>query len=61
MNTKQDICKKAILAGILIGFGVIINLKSDDRIIGALLFTPATKAIAAVSVEHYFLVLVCSQ
>lgn len=39
MNTKQDICKKAILAGILIGFGVIINLKSDDRIIGALLFS----------------------
>lgn len=39
MNTKQDTIKKSILAGILIGLGVIINLQSDDRVIGALLFS----------------------
>lgn len=31
--------KKSIFAGVLIGFGVIINLKLDDPIIGALLFS----------------------
>ena len=39
MNTKKDIFKKSTLAGILIGLGVIINLQSDNRIIGALLFS----------------------
>ena len=39
MNTKKDTFKKSTLAGILIGLGVIINLQSDNRIIGALLFS----------------------
>ena len=39
MNIKKDTFKKSILAGILIGLGVIINLQSDNRIIGALLFS----------------------
>ena len=33
------VIKKSFLAGLLIGLGVIINLQSDNRIIGALLFS----------------------
>lgn len=36
---SKEVIKKSILAGILIGLGVIINLRSDDRVIGALLFS----------------------
>lgn len=36
---STEVIKKSILAGILIGLGVIINLQSDNRIIGALLFS----------------------
>jgi len=35
----SNIIKKSILAGILIGLGVIINLQSENPIIGALLFS----------------------
>lgn len=36
---NMEIFKKSVLAGILIGLGVIINLQSDNRVIGALLFS----------------------
>lgn len=34
-----EVFQKSILAGILIGFGVIINLQSSDPVVGALLFS----------------------
>lgn len=45
--------KKSILAGILIGLGVIINLQSENPIIGALLFSFGLLTIIRMQLNLY--------
>lgn len=47
------IIKKSILAGILIGLGVIINLQSENPIIGALLFSFGLLTIIRMQLNLY--------
>lgn len=49
----EQLIKKSILAGILVGIGVVVNLSVDNRYIGALLFSFALLTIIKCSLNLY--------